>query len=321
MEKDIEQIVKSWTDVEAVIHGYMHREEKMSIAQTDTDISSGHQFEALVIIAIFDIHNVTKIAQTIGCSKSAVSIMLSKMMSKNLVTKNYGHNEKDNRSIYIDITDKGKEMLESFMETRIKVIADMYDKMSEKIKAETIEGYKCFLERYGNVESFITDVTEKMLDKQQYDKEKREYLLILARFIAGRISKDKTILEKPQLISKNLTWQQIGILKAIEYNKQNTVSRLVKEFGTSVSTVSVNVSRLARAGFIVKEYGKTTDNRETILSITPKAKEELQNIADKFFEELKSNYNKMNKKEQDLLRQGIEHFDNVVKYIKAEGNK
>lgn len=318
MEKDIKQIIESWTGIEETIHDFLKREEKMSIALSDTGLLSGHQFDALAVIAFFDIHNVTKIAQTIGCSKSAASIMLTKMMSKELVTKSYGHNAQDNRSIYIDITEKGAAVIESFMETRLNVVADIYDKMSDYLKTEILEGLKCFLAMSKKHSGFLIEATEKLIKKHSYPQEKNEYIITLARFVASRISGDKLVAENPYSISKNLTLQQIGMLKAINTDEQNTVSKLVKHFGTSVSTVSVNVSRLAKSGYIVKEYGKTDDNRETILSITPKAKDELKSVEEKCFEMFTKQYEKMDEQEKRLLEKGLEHFDNAVKSIRAE---
>ena len=78
------------------------------------------------------------------------------------------------------------------------------------------------------------------------------------------------------------------------------------------------MSRLARAGYVVKEYGKTDDNRETILMITPKAKAELASISEKFHDLFMQQYETMNENEKELLEVGLGHFDKALKLIKAE---
>ncbi len=318
MKRDIREIVESWAGVEETIEDIMRREEKLASANDEEVMLSGHQFDAMAVIAFLDIHNVTKIAKTIGCSKSAASIMISRMMADDMVKKTYGHNTQDNRSIYIEVTEKGKTQLKNFMRKRLIVIGNVFEKMNEKLKKEVYEGMGCLCRVYNYKDSFLVETTDKLLDELGYEGEKRNFIERFSNFVANRLASEKTITENPQRISKNLTFQQIGMLKSIYIKKINTVSKLVKHFGTSVSTVSVNVSRLCKAGYVIKEYGKTDDNRETILSLTQKAKDELQDISSKCFEIFYEEYNSMNFEQQKLLEDGLEHFDNVVKLIKAE---
>ena len=319
MDRDVRSIIDSWSGVEEIITRIIRRDEKLSAVNEDNVILSGHQFDALAVIAFLNVHNVTKIAKLLGCSKSAASIMLSKMMNNELVEKKYGHNTDDNRSIYIDITDKGKKMLEKFMKTRLDVISNGYDIMSDELKKELQEGMACLCRVYGYKDGFLVEMTKKILDKTDYSKQKREYISSFASFVANRISGEKTLSEGQGRVSKSLTIQQVAMLKSIYFNNTNTVSKLVKFFGTSVSTVSVNVSRLAKAGFVIKEYGKTDDNRETIISLTDKAKEELHNIAKKCFEMFLEEYNAMSREQKAILEEGLEHFDKLVNIIKTEG--
>ncbi|MBQ6554279.1 MAG: hypothetical protein IJL89_03500, partial [Firmicutes bacterium] len=82
--------------------------------------------------------------------------------------------------------------------------------------------------------------------------------------------------------------------------------------------VSLNVSRLAKAGYIVKEYGRTSDNRETTLCITEKAKETIADIEKKCFDRFMDYYHILDEEKKELLEQGLRHFDKAVKIIKSE---
>ncbi|MBR6400731.1 MAG: winged helix DNA-binding protein [Firmicutes bacterium] len=319
MKRDIKEIVESWAGVEEIIGYIMRREERLTAANEDCSLS-GHQFDALAVIAFLDIHNVTKIAKVISCSKSAASIMLSKMMAGGLVEKTYGHNAQDNRSIYIEVTDKGKKLLKQFMSTRLAAISNILDRMSDELKKELYLGMGCLCGVYDYRDSFLVEMTEELLCGLDCDDDKKEYIRRFSNFVANRLASEKTLTESPQKISKVLTLQQVGILKSIHINKDNTVSKLVRHFGTSVSTVSVNVSRLARAGYVVKEYGKTDDNRETILSVTDKGVKELQEINRRCFDIFMDEYNLMGTGQKRMLEEGLAHFDNVVKLIKLEAN-
>ncbi|GEM_PF-6938914 len=319
MKRDVRSIIESWSGVEEIIIRIMRRDEKMSVLNDEDVAFSGHQFDALAVIAFLNIHNVTKIAKMIGCSKSAASIMISKMVAGGLLEKKYGQNTDDNRSIYIDITEKGKEVLEKLMKTRLDAVSRGYDMMSADFKRELLNGMVCLCRVYNYKDSFLVEMTEEILNETDYSEDKREYIISFTNFVANRISGEKTISESPGRVSKALTVQQIGMLKAIYLANVNTVSKLVKYFGTSVSTVSVNVSRLAKAGFVIKEYGKTDDNRETIISLTDKAKEELHNIAKKCFEMFLEEYNAMSREQKAILEEGLEHFDKLVNIIKTEG--
>lgn len=319
MKRDVRSIIESWSGVEEIITNIIRRDEKQCAVNSEECALSGHQFDALAVIAFLDMHNVTQIAKMIGCSKSAVSIMFSKMTANELVEKKYGHNTDDNRSIYIDITPKGKEMLERFMRVRLDVISSGYDMMSDGFKRELHKGMSCLCRVYNYKDGFLVEMTEEILSKTDYSAEKKAYILDFANFVANRLLGEKTISENPGKLSKNLTLQQIGMLKAIYFQKANTVSKLVKYFGTSVSTVSVNVSRLAKAGYVVKEYGKTDDNRETIISLTENAGKELHDIAKKCFDMFLEEYKAMTPQQQQILEEGLEHFDKLVSIIKTEG--
>lgn len=318
MEKDVKKIIESWSGIEDIIHSLLKREEKLSISMSNTGILSGHQFDALVFIAFFEIHNVTKIAQAIGCSKSATSIMLSKMMTKNLVKKTYGHNAGDNRSIFIEITSEGENVIKDFMVTRLMIASDLYEKISEELRSEIYAGMDYFCKIYESGDSLLVDITKDLLSVYDHPQGKKDFILKTAQFVSARISGNKIAAEGSFVLDSELTFQQIGILKAIHINEQNTVSKLVKTFGTSASTVSLNVSRLAKAGYVVKEYGRTGDNRETTLCITEKAKETLALIEKKCFERFMEQYRELDEEKKELLEQGLKHFDKAAKIIKAE---
>ncbi|MBQ9518627.1 MAG: MarR family transcriptional regulator [Firmicutes bacterium] len=319
MKKDIRSVIESWSGVEEIIMSIIRRDEKQCSVSGEDVALSGHRFDALAVIAFLNVHSVTMIAKMVGCSKSAVSIMISKMMSGGLIEKKYGHNIQDNRSIYIDITQKGKETLEKFMRVRLEAVSRGYDLMNDTFKKELNEGMACLCKVYNYSDGFLVEMTRDIANAEEYSEGKRAYIINFANFVANRLSGEKTISENPGKMSKNLTLQQITMLKAIYLSNKNTVSKLVKHFGTSVSTVSVNVSRLAKAGFVVKEYGKTDDNRETIISLTDKAKTELKDIARKYYDIFLKEYNSMTAEQQRTLEEGLEHFDRLVNLIKTEG--
>ncbi len=318
MEKDVKKIIESWSGVEDVIRDFLKREEKLTISKSNTGILSGHQFDALVTIAFFDVHNVTKIARMIGCSKSAASIMISKMMQKNLVKKTYGHDIGDNRSIYIEITEDGKSVIMDFMRTRLTVVSDIYDMMSSELIREVYLGMDHFCKIYESEDSFLFESTKSILSERDFYDEKNEFILKASQFAGSRIANDKVYVEVSYGLDADLTLQQLAVLKAIHFNGQNTVSKLVKTFGTSASTVSLNVSRLAKAGYVIKEYGKTSDNRETTLCITDKAKEKILIIENKCFDIFMEQYHQLDEEKKVLLEEGIKHFDKAVKIIKSE---
>ena len=243
------------------------------------------------------------------------------MMANDMVRKIYGHNAQDNRSIHIEVTEKGKQILKDFMRVKLINTGNILDGMSDVFKKELFEGMECLCRMYNYEDSFLVETTSELLDELDYPPRKKEYIKRFSDFVANRLASERSLTENPQRISKNLTFQQIGVLKAICINNANTVSKLVKHFGTSVSTVSVNVSRLAKAGYVIKEYGRTDDNRETILSVTEKAKAELKAIHAECFKLFMNEYNAMSEEKRLLLEEGLEHFDNVVKLMNAEAER
>ena len=85
--------------------------------------------------------------------------------------------------------------------------------------------------------------------------------------------------------------------------------------------------RRPRTAFLlrcVSVYGnisqsKTDDNRETIISLTENAGKELHDIAKKCFDMFLEEYKAMTPQQQQILEEGLEHFDKLVSIIKTEG--
>jgi DNA-binding MarR family transcriptional regulator len=107
---------------------------KKEIKLNALDLSPMH-FKSLKVISIIDDCTGQKLADFMGRDKAQINRLIKELMNQELITKI--DNEKDKRSQFLVLSDKGAKMTKVFQNAETKV----FNKMMSDIPPEQIKGF------------------------------------------------------------------------------------------------------------------------------------------------------------------------------------
>lgn len=313
LEKKINSILKKMNDIDNYAFSInKERLEKNDLKSLD---SSHRQLDFLSAIIFEGVNTGSQLAKTMQLNKSTVSLILSKMEKKSLIVRVYGE-AKDNRLTYIKSTEKGKQLLVDFFYCRLKNFKMFYDYLTQ-------ERRECFLKGVAYLRAMIGDITpynDKLLMfifnnyKDKFEDFNDELLMLskdLVYFMSVFFNTEGSFREKLNEIKakSELTVTQIRIMCVILKCNITSITELEKELKTSVSALSICISRLEAKGYIEKQQltGKG-DARRKYLKITPLGMEVLDNEQAKY-REIRYNFIK------NLSDEQLDIFDKALDYI------
>ena len=222
---------------------------------------SERQIKILITLFINDKNIVSEMAKSMNISKSTLSIILSKLIKKGLVYKEFPNEIDDKRRIYFKITDEGLEQLKLFSKVSMEHFENVYNSFSEEGRKNLIEGInKLTLSQNSSVKGFYKFVMNSNYNKIQGTSEIEKlafklymFFISFAEYYEG-VLRDKTYGSSD--ILRSLTRNRYIILHCLKYLKLNTVSKLEEHLNASGSSISIAISRLAKDGLIYKTYPK-----------------------------------------------------------------
>ena len=100
----------------------------------DFDISPA-QFDVMQIIYFRGPKMLSDISKRLGITKSTTTGIVSRLETMGYLTKE--KSPEDRRVYMVNITQKGKNIIEEVIETRVKLIEKVYNKLGDKVR--TIE--------------------------------------------------------------------------------------------------------------------------------------------------------------------------------------
>lgn len=101
---------------------------------------TGSQFFVLKKIENKGRLTVSEVAEELGVSLSAITALVDRLVKAGLAVRS--RDEQDRRLVWLEATDKGKGILEKCIESRRKVAAKYFGKLSESDMEKLIEIYE-----------------------------------------------------------------------------------------------------------------------------------------------------------------------------------
>jgi DNA-binding MarR family transcriptional regulator len=271
-EYRLTEIVKKWkrlmyigwkegskNDVRLKLNDYMDR-------------MSQRQVEVLCLLDSARINTISEMAKFFGISKSTLSIVMNKLVAKELVVKEYPKNSDDGRRVYFKISQKGKELFQNIDSIYIEGLAVTYERFTPEQRAffkEGIESLKKINDK--NVDLF-TILDERTGDREQYSEELRKIAADILYFLVNsRLSKLSGAYDIK--LPDNLTENQMHLLLCVGVGGMNSLTKLEKYLGSSGSALSIGISKMVDRGYISKDYPTTgQDGRMVFLRVTERGK-------------------------------------------------
>lgn len=235
------------------------------------DRMSNRQMQILIVLECLDINTISEMAELLKISKSTLSIIMNKLVSKELVVKEYPSGGSDGRRVYFKILPKGHEILQKMGEYYIEGLSAFYSKFNDEGKKLFLEGVAC-LRKASNAEKTLFAImtnSSKCYDK--YDDKVKQIAKDMAFFFLNcRV----TIFADDEVaLHFKITHNQFELLLYI-LNGMDSLTKLERHLGSSGSTLSIGISKMVEKGYLYKEYPDMgQDRRKVFIRVTDKGKE------------------------------------------------
>jgi DNA-binding MarR family transcriptional regulator len=102
------------------------------------------QFDVLQILFFHGKKRMSDISQTLGITKSTTTGLVDRLIEAEFVRKKQSH--EDRRAYIIDITNKGKKVIEKVIERRVKFLENILDIMDDRSKKQLQTSLNSLLE-------------------------------------------------------------------------------------------------------------------------------------------------------------------------------
>lgn len=256
----------------------IHKLYDYDIGKGVADDISKRQTEILIAVSFFDINNVTSLSKQMRISKSTLSIIIGKMENKGLLIRIRNADSTDSRCVRVESTDKGKEVIFSFIESHLKRFATLYDRLDserrnyfkkgiDELRKVAPEGHTLYSRL---CEAIFKDNSERF---SAFSAEILEMSANMMYFTAVFFENSGLKNDLDNLCEDTkLTFTQFNIMILIYEHNIRSISELEKLTGTSVSALSICISRLEKKNYIEKRYDKTNDGRRMYMYVTDEGK-------------------------------------------------
>ncbi len=222
------------------------------------DIGS-RQYEIIHLIINGDCNKVSELAKFLDLAKSSLSLVISKMVSKDLLTKNYDTTD-DSRNVILDVTEQGKNIYQELKDLQCNALVSFLVELNEQqrvlfdnavyrlIKTFSIFSIKPITKEHTNAEVAYIIFQNLFILKIPFEKYFRE--------VKANLKDELTLTEK-----------EIKILAHLSKIETSTPTEIASLFNSSESTISIQLKGLFNSGHITKTKS-IMDSRKNLFSIT-----------------------------------------------------
>lgn len=239
---------------------------------------SHRQMDILMMLECLNINTVSEMADFLKISKSTLSIVMNKLVSKGYVTKQYPDSRGDGRRVYFKISPSGHDVLIRLGEQYIEGLSKYYSSFTDEGKELFSKGVAS-LRKANNSESTMFGLMTSM--KEEYKKYDADIIQVAKDlaffFINCRISSlEGDDIKLPYRITQNQFHLLLCILSGMD-----SLTKLEKHLGSSGSTLSIGVSKLVDRGYLYKTYPDSgQDGRMVFIKLTDEGKKVVAEVTE-----------------------------------------
>lgn len=282
---------------------YSNRYIKSEDCDNFKSIISERQFSILQALKFGRKNTISELSELMKISKSTMSIVMKKLIEKGYVYKDEPSGAEDKRKTYFFISDSGIEILEKIRQKKKSNFEVMYAQMNKKQKQNFKKAIKCFWDIENKQDSSFE------ISDADFEQKIHEDSVFFMEFMLNTYNVINSIFS-----DSILTKYQFFLLICISKYEINTISRLEEFLHTSVSSLSITISKLASKNLVIKEAPKSSeDGRVIYLSLTQYGKETLDIYTEKTREVFFNFVNTLSSEKKKLLNKGLDYLIEVFK--------
>ena len=142
----------------------------------------------------------------------------------------------------------------------------------------------------------------------------REFKIILVKLFNDILDYEESVLRASEF--KDLTNNDIHVIRAIGMNEKKNMSMIAKELAVTIGTLTISINSLVRKGYVIKERSEK-DKRVVFVNLSSKGEAAFSRNEELYDQMVNSMLEDLEDNEMDILMKSLLKVNRCIKQNKA----
>ncbi|WP_455034818.1 MarR family winged helix-turn-helix transcriptional regulator [Lachnoanaerobaculum gingivalis] len=142
----------------------------------------------------------------------------------------------------------------------------------------------------------------------------KEFKIILVKLFNDILDYEESVLRASEF--KDLTNNDIHVIRAIGMNEKKNMSMIAKELAVTIGTLTISINSLVRKGYVIKERSEK-DKRVVFVNLSSKGKAAFSRNEELYDQMVNSMLEDLEDNEMDILMKSLLKVNRCIKQNKA----
>ena len=142
----------------------------------------------------------------------------------------------------------------------------------------------------------------------------KEFKIILVKLFNDILDYEESVLRASEF--KDLTNNDIHVIRAIGMNEKKNMSMIAKELAVTIGTLTISINGLVRKGYVIKERSQK-DKRVVFVNLSSKGEAAFSRNEELYDQMVNSMLEDLEDNEMDILMKSLLKVNRCIKQNKA----
>ena len=142
----------------------------------------------------------------------------------------------------------------------------------------------------------------------------KEFKIILVKLFNDILDYEESVLRASEF--KDLTNNDIHVIRAIGMNENKNMSMIAKELAVTIGTLTISINSLVRKGYVIKERSEK-DKRVVFVNLSSKGEAAFSRNEELYDQMVNSMLEDLEDNEMDILMKSLLKVNRCIKQKKA----
>ena len=142
----------------------------------------------------------------------------------------------------------------------------------------------------------------------------KEFKIILVKLFNDILDYEESVLRASEF--KDLTNNDIHVIRAIGMNEKKNMSMIAKELAVTIGTLTISINSLVRKGYVIKERSEK-DKRVVFVNLSSKGEAAFSRNEELYDQMVNSMLEDLEDNERDILMKSLLKVNRCIKQNKA----
>ena len=142
----------------------------------------------------------------------------------------------------------------------------------------------------------------------------KEFKIILVKLFNDILDYEESVLHASEF--KDLTNNDIHVIRAIGMNEKKNMSMIAKELAVTIGTLTISINSLVRKGYVIKERSEK-DKRVVFVNLSSKGEAAFSRNEELYDQMVNSMLEDLEDNEMDILMKSLLKVNRCIKQNKA----